>query len=113
VHEQAARDAIVTCWPDLYVSTSADVFPFIREYERWTTTTMNAFTQPMFHRYMERLENGLAGLGFREQLFIVTSNGCTVTPEVAKRYPVRLLGERARFARLRHGRHHGQGRLDS
>jgi N-methylhydantoinase A len=91
VHEQAARDAIVTCWPDLYVSTSADVFPFIREYERWTTTTMNAFTQPMFHRYMERLENGLAGLGFREQLFIVTSNGCTVTPEVAKRYPVRLL----------------------
>jgi N-methylhydantoinase A len=91
VHEQAARDAISASRPDLYVSTSADVFPFIREYERWTTTTMNVFTQPMFDRYVYRLENGLAELGFTGQLFIVTSNGGTVTPQVARRYPVRLL----------------------
>jgi N-methylhydantoinase A len=49
--------------PGLFVSASADVFPNMREFERWTTTAVNAFTQPMFDRYLERLETGSGRAG--------------------------------------------------
>ncbi len=90
-HENAIAAMVEARFPDLYVSTSADVFPAIREYERWTTTTMNAFTQPMFDRYLDRLEGGLAALGFGGSFTIMTSSGGTVTPDTARRYPVRML----------------------
>ena len=90
-HEQAIAAMVAARFPDLYVSTSADIFPAIREYERWTTTTMNAFTQPMFDRYLDRLEGGLAALGFGGSFTIMTSSGGTVTPDTARRYPVRML----------------------
>ncbi|MEM7442638.1 MAG: hydantoinase/oxoprolinase family protein [Pseudomonadota bacterium] len=90
-HEREVADIVQSALPDAYVSTSADIFPFMREYERWTTTTMNAFTQPMLCRYLDRLEDGLAELGFAGSLFIMTSSGGTVTLETARRYPVRLL----------------------
>ena len=52
----------------------------MREFERWTTTTVNAFTQPMFDRYMERLEKGLASQGFHGRLYIMASSGGTLPP---------------------------------
>jgi N-methylhydantoinase A/oxoprolinase/acetone carboxylase beta subunit len=61
-HEARALEAIGAAFPDLYVSTSTDVFPNVREYERWTTTTINAYTQPMFDRDLGRLEDGLRGV---------------------------------------------------
>ena len=61
VHEEAAGELARSEFPDLHVSRSAEVFGNMREYERWTTATMNAFTQPMFDRYVERLERGLRG----------------------------------------------------
>ncbi len=73
------------------MSASADVFPNMREFERWTTTAVNAFTQPMFDRYLERLETGLAGQGFRGRLYIMSSSGGTLTADTARRYPVRAL----------------------
>jgi len=91
VHELAIAAMVAARFPALTVSTSADVFPAIREYERWTTTTMNAFTQPMFDRYLNRLEEGLAALGFDGPLTIMTSSGGTVTPQTARQYPVRML----------------------
>ncbi len=90
-HEQRLRDWLAQRFPQLYVSISSDVCPFIREYERFTTTTVNAFVQPIVHRYLERLEEGLRGLGFRGRLFIMTSSGGTVTPHTARRFPVRML----------------------
>ena len=90
-HEQAIRAVVNDAFPALYVSTSADVFPFMREYERWTTTTMSAFTQPIFDCYLGRLEDGLAAAGFTGALYIMTSSGGTVTAAAARRYPVRAL----------------------
>ena len=58
VHEDAAGELVRAEYPDLHVSRSAEVFGNMREYERWTTATMNAYTQPMFARYIERLERG-------------------------------------------------------
>lgn len=90
-HEQAAVARIRERHPDIYVSASADIFPFMREYERWTTTTMNAFTQPVVDRYLSLIEDGLRERGFGGLLHIMTSSGGTVTAEIARRYPVRML----------------------
>jgi N-methylhydantoinase A len=90
-HEQMIAAICAADFPHLPVSTSADVWPQMRELERWTTTTANSYTQPLVDHYLRRLEQGLAVLGFTGQLYIMTSSGGTVLPSVARRYPVRLL----------------------
>ncbi len=90
-HERRIAELAAEAFPELYVSTSADVFPNMREYERWTTTMVNAYTQPMFDRYLGRLERGLADRGFRGRIAIMTSSGGVVTTETARRFPVRML----------------------
>lgn len=90
-HERAVAEIATKEFPDLYVSASADVYPNMREYERWTTTGINAYTQPMADRYLAGLESGLSGIGFKGRLYIMTSSGGMVAPETARRFPVRLL----------------------
>ena len=90
-HEEAAEALVRGEFPGLHVSRSADVFANMREYERWTTATMNAYAQPMFDRYVERLERGLSALGFAGRLHVMTSSGASIVPETARRFPVRAL----------------------
>jgi N-methylhydantoinase A len=90
-HEQQIYDFLIKEFPTLYVSISSEVFPHIREFDRFTTTTINAYVQPMVDRYVERLETGLQQLGFKGKLYIMTSGGGTVTTTTARRFPVRIL----------------------
>ncbi|MBL8700240.1 MAG: hydantoinase/oxoprolinase family protein [Alphaproteobacteria bacterium] len=90
-HEDVARRAIAARFPELFVSTSADVAPHMREFERWTTTTVNAYSQPGFHRYLDRLERRLADGGFAGRFLMMSSSGGVVTTDTARRYPVRML----------------------
>lgn len=90
-HEQAVAEIARKDFPYLYISTSAEVYPNMREYERWTTTAINAYARPMADRYLARLESGLGGLGFGGRLYIMTSSGGMLAPETARRFPVRLL----------------------
>ncbi len=106
-HEERAAAILREAAPDLTVSASADVFPNMREFERWTTTTVNAFTQPMFDRYVKRLEDGLANSGFGGRLYIMGSSGGTLTTDAARRYPVRAL-ESGPAAGALMSAHHGR-----
>ena len=63
----------------------------MREYERWTTTTINAYVQPLTSRYLDNLESGLAEMGFHGHLLVMTSSGGMATPALARRFPVRLV----------------------
>lgn len=90
-HEQRVKALAAAEFPGLYVSVSSEVSPFMREYERWNTAAMNAYTQPMFDRYLARLEEGFRSLGFAGNLYIMTSNGGTVTLATARRFPVRAM----------------------
>ena len=90
-HEDAIAEMVARAYPDVFVSTSSAVFPFMREYERWTTTTMNAYVGPMFGGYLDGLEGGLAAQGFRGAFYVMSSSGGMVAPETARRFPVRLL----------------------
>ena len=106
-HETRAAQILREAAPDITVSASADVFPNMREFERWTTTSVNAFTQPMFDRYVKRLEDGLAGAGFTGRLYIMGSSGGTLTTDAARRYPVRAL-ESGPAAGALMSAHHGR-----
>jgi len=90
-HENKIRELIDTHYPGLFVSTSASVLPYAREYERWTSTVINAFTQPLVDRYLNNIEQGLKRRGLDGSLYIMTSSGGTVTPATARRFPVRML----------------------
>lgn len=90
-HENRAAEIARELYPHLYISTSADIFPYAREYERWTTTCANAYAQPMVDAYLRKLEDGLAMIGFDGNLSIIASGGGLMSPAMARRYPVRLL----------------------
>jgi N-methylhydantoinase A len=90
-HERRAHEIAQALYPALHISHSADVFPYPREFERWTTTCANAYSQPLVDRYLSRLEMGLAEGGFRGRLWIMASSGGLMSLDMARRYPVKLL----------------------
>lgn len=90
-HEVRSREIAQALYPRLQISHSADVFPYRREFERWTTTCANALAQPLVDSYLSRLEDGLAAMGFAGRLWVIGSSGGLMTPQTARRYPVRLL----------------------
>ena len=90
-HEKAAAKAVAKAHPTLYLSTSHEVAPEIREYERTSTTVINAFFKPLAERYIERLASEIAGLGADAPFFMMLSNGGLTHVAEAKRSPVQLL----------------------
>jgi N-methylhydantoinase A len=90
-HERRAAEWLRDHFPKLACSTSSAVLPFMREYERWTTTCLNAYVQPIVARYLAELEGGLAAIGFAGKSLIMNSSGGTLTSELAREFPIRLL----------------------
>lgn len=88
-NERAATAAIRAAFPGLYVQCSSEILPEIREFERTSTTALNACLQPVVSRYLDRLDAGLRAEGFAGRLLIVQSNGGVMTVETAARLPVR------------------------
>jgi len=88
-NEQAAVAALRDVWPNDYVNASSAILPEIREFERASTTALNAYLQPVIGDYLGSLERRLGGDGFAGQLLIVQSNGGVMTVETARRRPIR------------------------
>ena len=90
-HEKAAVAAIAKAHPGLYLSASHEVSPEIREYERTSTTVINAFVKPLAERYIERLASEIRDLGADAPFFMMLSNGGLTHVAEAKHRPVQLL----------------------
>ena len=90
-HERALRDHLVTAFPDLPVSISAEVSPEIREFERTSTTVLNALLVPIVRSYLDRLQHRMAAGGLAARLLLVQSNGGVCSAAIASQQPVRLL----------------------
>ena len=90
-HELRVGQALAERFPDLAVTLSCEVAREIREYERCSTAAANAYVQPLAGRYLERLQRGLAELGFRARLSLMVSNGGITSVGAARAAPVRLL----------------------
>ena len=86
-HERAARELIERVAPELYLSVSSEVLPQIRLTERVSTTVMNSYVGPVLRGYVQRLVDGLAGLGFPGVLLVMQSNGGVATPDLVSRLP--------------------------
>jgi N-methylhydantoinase A len=90
-HEAKVGAIIAQEAPGLYLSLSHEILREYREYERMSTTVLNAYVGPRVKRYLGDLEDLLAEFGFTGRLLIMQSNGGTMTPETAKRVPVNMM----------------------
>ncbi|MBD0275766.1 MAG: hydantoinase/oxoprolinase family protein, partial [Acetobacteraceae bacterium] len=90
-HERRLKALIAGALPGVPVSLSSEVSPEIREYERSSTTVLNALLMPVVRGYLDRLRARLGEDGFRPAVFLVQSNGGVCGPEVAAEQPARLL----------------------
>ncbi len=91
VHEREIKAIVESQAPDLFVSTSFEVLPQIREYERTCTTATNAYVKPITARYLKKLSTRLESLGFRGKLYIMLSSGGITSVETAREFPVRII----------------------
>src|ERR1700704_5675921 len=85
VHELAAVERLVQALPGISISRSSDVLPQIKEYERVSTTIVNAYVEPIVRRYLTNLEARLTEAGFEGSLFVVLSHGGMAPVEEASR----------------------------
>ncbi|MCZ8045083.1 MAG: hydantoinase/oxoprolinase family protein [Beijerinckiaceae bacterium] len=90
-HEIAIRDRLLARLPGLAVSCSHEVSPEIREFERTSTTVLNALLIPVVRRYIDALLARIAAEGLTAPLYLVQSNGGATTPRAAGEAPVKLL----------------------
>lgn len=90
-HERQLRDAIHASTPEAFVTLSSDVSPEFREYERTSTTVMNAYVMPKIDRLMEQLGQLMREAGYPGPIGIMQSNGGFMTVETARRFPVNTL----------------------
>jgi N-methylhydantoinase A len=90
-NEIRAGEIIAKKAPSLSISLSSEVAGAIREDERFSTTTINAYIKPLAEQYLTNLSEKLTAAGFRGALFTMLSNGGLTTFENAKRFPVRLI----------------------
>ena len=84
-HERRTREALREALPRAFVSLSSEVLPRIKEYQRVSTTVVNACVGPLIRGYLEGLEARLAEAGYRGPLLVMLSHGGVAPVEEAVR----------------------------
>lgn len=90
-HELEAKAIVQEVCPDIFVTTSHEVSPQYREFERFTTAAMNAFIGPLVRDYVKNLREKLSESGVKGELHIMRSNGGVATVESISENPVSTL----------------------
>jgi N-methylhydantoinase A len=90
-HETRIRELFADLLPGVHVSLSSAVCPEVREYDRASTTVVNAYTQPLMVRHAAQLEHELAARRIDAQLLWMTSSGGLVPAATAAQLPVRMI----------------------
>lgn len=90
-NERAAGEILARLLPGVPVSLSSDVLPQIKEFERSSTTVINAYVKPLTIGYFGKLGRGVIEAGFRAPLQVMLSNGGIGSANTAAEFPVRLV----------------------
>ena len=90
-HEQRAAELVAQEAPGVHLSLSHEVIPLYREYERFSTTCLNAYVGPKTSRYLEKFDSALRGIGMNAGLHLMQSSGGSATLDGATRRAVTLL----------------------
>lgn len=90
-HERRAAEILRNEAPDLMISVSCEVSPLYREFERTSTTVMNAYVMPGVANYVAKLDTQLRALGSPAPIYIMQSNGGVATVDNVKQFPIRII----------------------
>jgi N-methylhydantoinase A len=90
-HERTIADTAKGRCPAVPVSCSADVVAEYREFERFSTTVLNAYLQPLMDAYLGGLEQRLRAVGYAHGVLTVASSGGMMTTETARRLPIKTI----------------------
>src|SRR5437016_5323716 len=91
LHERRLAEIVGEEAPHVTVTMSHEVSPTFREYERTSTTVVNAYVMTAVREYLRGLAAALAERGYRGRLFVMQSSGGVATAEAMQRYPVRMI----------------------
>lgn len=90
-HEKLMKQKIKEQLPEMSVSLSHEVVREWREYERTSTTVINAYIAPIVEHYLSKFEEKIDERGLDRDLYIMQSNGGVMTSEIAKTKPIQTL----------------------
>ncbi len=90
-HERMIREIVRARAPRMILSVSSDVLPEIKEYERTSTTVINAYVKPIVATYLEALIGDLKRIDVRAPLLLMQSNGGLTTAEAAAEMPMNII----------------------
>lgn len=90
-HERRTREILREMLPGVEVSISSEVHPEPKEYERASTTVVDAYVKPTATLYLDKLSSRLAQEGYRHSLLVMLSNGGAATVETTKHFPVQAV----------------------
>jgi N-methylhydantoinase A len=90
-HERAIADFAKGRAPALPLSCSSDVVAEYREFERFSTTVLNAYLRPLMDGYLTGLEERLRATGYAHGVLTVASSGGMMTTETARRLPIKTI----------------------
>ena len=90
-HERQAGEIVQAALPKAYVSLSHEIMREYREYERTSTTVVNAYIGPVVGGYVRNLQSRLNDIGFKGELAIMQSNGGVMAPQTAIMRPVTMM----------------------
>ena len=91
IHERRAKELVLEVMPDAYVHCSSEVVNVMREYERFSTSAMNAFIGPKVAKYLHNLEASLKTAGIGAPVRIMQSNGGIATVDTCSNKAVTIL----------------------
>ena len=91
VHERRLAALIAEEAPGVAVSLSHEISPVFREYERTSTTVVNAYVMTAIRDYLRNLRGEMGRRGHRGRLFVMQSSGGVATAESMEHYPVRMI----------------------
>jgi N-methylhydantoinase A len=90
-HELAIAERLRCEWPEVHVCVSSAVLPEFREYERLSSTVVNAYLMPTTRDYLNRFEAEVAGLAVPDPPFVMSSGGGIMSPQQAGERPIDTL----------------------
>ena len=90
-HEKRIGEIVANLAPDISITLSHEIMREFKEYERSTTTAVNAYTKPVTSAYLERLDKRLNDMGFAGEFMMMQSSGGLNSSDMARRFPVHII----------------------
>ncbi|MBK8063251.1 MAG: hydantoinase B/oxoprolinase family protein [Betaproteobacteria bacterium] len=90
-HEKRIGEIAARVAPGIPVTLSHEVLRELKEYERSTTSVVNAYAKPVVEKYLQKLDQRLAQIGFKGELLLMQSSGGLNSSEMARRFPVQII----------------------